>query len=169
MDNKTTLRARAKDLRKTLDIEKISTNLVSKIRQTNAYRTAKDVMLFYPKKFEVDLLDLLNDSKNFYLPRINGERLEICPYKKGEELNKSAFNTLEPLTQAVDFSTIDLIIVPALTVDKLGYRLGYGGGYYDRLLTQCQAKTMCAIPTELIIEKLPNETHDIKIDIIIYS
>lgn len=168
MENKTTLRARAKALRKTLDVTKISTELVDKIRKTNEYNNAKHVMLYYPKTFEINLLDLLKDKKNFYLPRINKNELEICPYENNDELKKSEFNTLEPISNPVDISTIDLIIVPALMADKQGYRLGYGGGYYDRLLTKCNTKTLCALPKDLIIEKLPIESHDKKINIIVY-
>ncbi|MBQ7450370.1 5-formyltetrahydrofolate cyclo-ligase, partial [bacterium] len=61
------------------------------------------------------------------------------------------------------------IIVPALSVDKNHYRLGYGKGYYDRFLNNFSVlpKTLTPIFSELIIEKLPRESHDKKIDIII--
>lgn len=168
MDKKTALRASAKDLRKTLDIYKISEDLVKKISQHKLYLNAKHIMIFYPKTNEINLLPLLSDTKNFYLPRINGKFLEICPYKHGDKLAKSQFNTLEPLTKAIAPEILDLIIVPALMADKQGYRLGYGGGYYDRLLSYCKSKTMCVLPKELVTETLPHEKHDIKIDTIIY-
>lgn len=167
MDNKIALRTKAKELRKTLDIEKISSCLLVKIRQTCEYNNAQNIMLFYPKKYETNLLELLKDNKTFYLPRVNGENLEICPYKLGDELKKSEFNVHEPTSIPVEIATIDLIFVPALAIDEQGYRLGYGGGYYDRLLKNFKGVTICALPKELVIKTLPKESHDIKISKII--
>ena len=63
------------------------------------------------------------------------------------------------------------MIVPALMLDKNGYRLGYGGGFYDRFLEKYgkNFKTLCAVPKELFVEKLPLENHDVKIDIIMVN
>ena len=65
MDNKTDLRIKAKIIRKELDIKNISQKLCSKLRKEEYYINSKNVMLYYPLKNEVDLLDLLNDNKNF--------------------------------------------------------------------------------------------------------
>lgn len=166
MDSKSDLRIYAKELRKTLDIKNISSKIVSKIQTLEEYRQAKHVMIFYPMKYEIDLLDLLNDNKNFYLPKVDGKDLTVCPYSK--DLQKSEFNVLEPNTEPVDPNILDLIFVPALMVDKNGYRLGYGGGFYDRFLKQYpNIKTIVPIVKELITDKLPYENFDIKISQII--
>lgn len=161
------LRIKAKNIRKTLEIHVISKNLVSLIRKSSAYIDAKNVMIFYPKKYELDFRELLNDEKNFFLPRVCGEELEICPYRLGDKLELSQFNVLEPVSEPVDVNCLDLIIVPALLVDKKGYRLGYGGGYYDRLLQRVKkskVQTLCAMPQELVVGKLPNDEFDISVD-----
>ena len=49
----------------------------------------------------------------------------------------SNFGIKEPCSEPVAPDILDLIIVPALMVDKNGYRLGYGGGFYDRFLKKC--------------------------------
>ena len=162
MKSKTDLRIYAKELRKTLDITSISQNLVDVIRQSDIYKSAKNVMIFYPKKYEVDLRDLLNDNKNFFLPKMNGQDLLVCPYSG--DLEKANFDIMEPCTEPVDIEILDLIIVPALMVDKQGYRLGYGGGFYDRLLKTTIAKTFSALPKELFVEKLPYDEFDVKVD-----
>ena len=166
------LRIKAKNIRKTLEIHVISKNLVSLIRKSSAYVDAKNVMIFYPKKYELDFRELLNDKKNFFLPRVNDEELEICPYRIGDKLELSQFNVLEPVSEPVDVNCLDLIIVPALLVDKKGYRLGYGGGYYDRLLYKIKSlevNTICAMPKELLVENLPIEYYDVSVDEIIIS
>ena len=123
-------------------------------------------MIYYPKDGEINLLDLLNDKKTFYLPRVNNKYLDICPYKIGDKLKMSEFNVLEPVNNSVKCEELDLVIVPSLMADSLNFRLGYGGGYYDRFL--CDSfKTLTVIPKELFIEKLPTDKFDKKIDQII--
>lgn len=166
MENKIDLRVKAKNIRKGLDMENISRKLCENIRNLDEYKKAKHVLIFYPLENEVDTLDLISEDKNFYLPRIKYEDLEICPYKLGDELNSSSFKTKEPLTTPVSPEILDIIIVPALMADKNNYRLGYGKGFYDRLLLQTSATTILPIPKELVIEKLSIDSHDKKVDIV---
>lgn len=167
MDKKTELRVKAKELRKSLDMARVSSELCDEIRKNDVYKSSENIMLFYPKTGEVDLRALLNDDKNFYLPRVCGDNLEVCPYRFDDKLVKSDFGVLEPESDAVNPKVLDLIIVPALSVDKYGYRLGYGGGYYDRFLEKNpDIKTLCALPKELVAEELPHDDYDVKIDYI---
>lgn len=167
MVNKTDLRTKAKNIRKGLDIQKISQKASEKISNLEVFKTSKNILLFYPLEHEINTLSLISGEKNFYLPRIKENDLEICPYKIGDELDLSKFKTKEPLTKAVSPKNLDLIIVPALMVDKNNYRLGYGKGFYDRLISQTQATTILPIAKELYVENLPTEPHDKKIDIVI--
>ncbi len=167
MQKKTDLRAKAKSIRKELDIKNISHVICEKIKNSEEFHSAKHIMIFYPLKDEINLLELLNEDKKFYLPKMNGLTLNVCPYKKGDKLEIKAFGIKEPRTSPVSAKILDLIIVPALMVDKNNYRLGYGKGFYDRLITHTKAKTIVCIPKELLIEELPIEPHDKKVDIVI--
>ena len=62
---------------------------------------------------------------------------------------------------------LDFIVVPALTYDMVGYRLGYGGGYYDRYLSGVRAFKAGLARERLLKEALPREDHDIAVDCII--
>ena len=62
---------------------------------------------------------------------------------------------------------IDLVIVPALAVDKNNYRLGYGGGFYDRFLRDKSVTKIVCIPKELIVESVYPEKFDIPVDIVV--
>ena len=161
------LRKSAKEIRKSLDISTKSKVLTNLIRQNKIYQNSQNIMLYYPTKYEMNFLDLLNDNKNFYFPRVKGEELLVCPYKKGEKTEISNLGICEPCSTPAAPTILDLIIVPALMVDKNGYRLGYGGGFYDRFLKDIKAKTICAIPKELLVEELPVEEFDLPMDIII--
>ena len=58
---------------------------------------------------------------------------------------------------------LDLIFVPALAFDKEGYRLGYGGGYYDRYLSGLNAFTVGLTRQRLTVDELPAESHDVAV------
>ena len=167
---KAELRNWAKAERKKLDMEKISSVLRNKLVKTPEYINAKNIMIFYPLENEINLLPLLKDStKNFYLPRINGEDLDCCSYKEGDALSESRFHTKEPVCKACDKTKTDMVVVPALMCDKNNYRLGYGGGFYDRFLRDYKGKKIVCIPKELITETVYPETFDVKMDLIIYD
>ncbi len=166
MSDKQQLRKWAKQRRS--EIQWDNGLLCQKLQQTKEYKQAKNIMIFYPLEGEVSLLSLLKDeTKQFYLPKIEGENLLCCSFKEGEELCESCFKTLEPLTEACDKNLIDLVIVPALCCDRQNYRLGYGGGFYDRFLKDYTGKTAVCIPKELIVETVFPEYHDIKSDLVI--
>lgn len=169
MNMKSSLRTKAKDIRKNLNLEKISEQILKKIKQHKFYQNAENIMIFYPTKYEINLLNLLNDKKKFYLPKVNGKDLLVCPYKKGEYLEKSSFNILEPCSNPKKPEILDLVIIPALMADKNGYRLGYGGGFYDRFIPTLkpECKTITVVPFELLTDNLPHEDFDIKTDLII--
>ena len=97
--NKPQLRKWAKIKRSELDMDSLSLILAEKLKQTEEYKNANNIMIFYPLKDEVNLLSLLDDeTKTFYLPKIDGDNLLCCKYKKGEPLCESSFHTMEPIT-----------------------------------------------------------------------
>lgn len=164
--NKQALRKWAKSFGKLR--EDASCNLILKLIETNEYKQAKNIMIFYPMKNEVNLLELLKDSsKTFFLPKIDGKNLLCCEYKNGDELCESCFKTLEPKTEGVNKNQIDLVIVPALCCDKSNYRLGYGGGFYDRFLKDFKGKTVVCLPKELVVENIYPEEFDIPVDLVV--
>lgn len=172
MFKKTELRKKAKKIRSTLDMVQISAKIVASLRTVEIYQDSQDVMLFYPLDYEIDLLPLLRDEeggKNFYLPRVEGDELVVCPYKFGDELIESTFKTKEPTSKPINPEILDLILVPALMVDNDFYRLGYGCGFYDRFLSKNAHKAVkiVPIPSALIIDKLPSNEFDVQFDIMV--
>ena len=148
--------------------EDASYKLVHKLIETDEYKQAKNIMLFYPIKNEVNLLELLQDnSKTFFLPKIDGKNLLCCVYKNGDILCESCFKTLEPTSQPIDKNIIDLVIVPALCCDKNNFRLGYGGGFYDRFLGDYKGKTVVCLPKELVVDTIYPDKFDIAVDNIV--
>src|SRR5699024_11592202 len=63
----------------------------------------------------------------------------------------------------LDKRDIDLIIVPGVVFNKAGYRIGFGGGYYDRFLASFQGETAALVSTLQFISSLPVEAHDVPV------
>lgn len=106
---------------------------------------------------------ILKTGKKLLLPRVNGERIEWVYWNGSHESIKQGKKLSEPLGDAIsDPTCIDLIIVPALRIDRSGFRLGQGGGYYDRALAKLQVWSIGLIhPDEISGSDLPREAHDI--------
>lgn len=166
MKSKQELRKWAKEKRKNFFFD--NQLLVKKLVATKEYQNARNILIFYPLKYEVNLLSLLEDeTKNFYLPKIDNENLLCCSYCKDDELCESRFKTLEPKTKSCDKNLIDLAIIPALCCDKNNYRLGYGGGFYDRFLKDFRGKKITCLSKEFIVDCVFAEKYDIPVDLVI--
>ncbi len=138
------------------------------IRNLAEYKNSENIMLFYPMKYEINLLGLLDDDKNFFFPKVDGSNLQVCPTTPDRKFVKSQMKIYEPCSNPVDKNCLDLIIVPALAVDKDKFRLGYGGGFYDKFLKEISPKTKTIVPIyhEFIIDELPRDEFDVPVDII---
>lgn len=92
---------------------------------------------------------------------------ELNQFTQLESVYYGLLEPIEALTNKVDKVEIDLLIVPGLAFTNEGYRLGFGGGYYDRFLPDYKGSTLSlAFPFQLK-EKLPIEKHDIPVQKII--
>ena len=132
------------------------------------YKNTKNILLYYPKKGELDLTELaLDKTKSFYLPKLNKDCIECCYWQRGDKLELSKYNILEPTTKPTTINQIDLIILPGLCADTQRNRLGYGKGCYDKLLIESRAITIFPVPEELLFNLIPTEPHDQKADIVI--
>ena len=114
-------------------------------------------------------LALLKSGKILFLPRISGDKLEWVKWKgDGKDLVPSQFSKkiLEPVGPVIfDNSIIELVVVPALRIDRSGYRLGQGGGFYDRALAEMNIWSIGLIhPDEISSEDLPREDFDIPLN-----
>lgn len=168
MENKIDLRIKIKNLRKNLNIEQVSKRIIKKIMVHPIFNQSNHIMIYYPLKYEIDLLELIDlaPDKNFYFPKVEGEKLLVCP--NCQNFEKSNMNIFEPCSNPISADILDLVIVPALAVDEKHFRLGYGGGFYDKFLSQNHnLKTLTPICKEFIFKSLPKESFDRQIDFIV--
>jgi 5-formyltetrahydrofolate cyclo-ligase len=108
----------------------------------------------------------LADGKKLLLPRVNGLVIEWVQWDGNPTNLKVTKNLTEPTGAAVtDTSDVGAVITPALRIDQEGYRMGQGGGFYDRALPTLPGWKIGLVHAgELTSETLPRESHDIPLD-----
>ena len=114
--------------------------------------------------------ELVRRGKTVGLPRmLPGHRMEVRRYDPDRPLVKVSFGISEPgedcpLIQRED---IDLTLVPAVCYDRRGFRLGFGGGYYDRWLEHFSGVTVGLCREAVLQDRVPTEAHDAKVGILL--
>ena len=139
------------------------------------YQEAKNIATYlsFPHEFQTQELieQALKDGKKVLIPKTYPKgRMEFVVYNP-QQLAKTSFGLLEPQgdLEVVEPSQIDLIHVPGLAFTTEGYRIGYGGGYYDRYLEHFAGHTMSTIyPCQ--VQEFNFENHDIPVqEVLIYE
>ena len=129
--------------------------------------------LSFPHEFQTQELieQALRDCKKVLIPKTYSKgRMDFVIYDP-QQLVKTAFGLLEPQgdLEVVDASQIDLIHVPGLAFTTKGYRIGYGGGYYDRYLIGYKGHTISTLYPFQIQEFIPDD-HDIPVqEVLMYE
>ena len=149
--------------------------LTERFLQHPFYQEAKTIATYlsFPHEFQTQELieQALKDGKKVLIPKTYPKgRMEFVVYDP-QQLVKTSFGLLEPQgdLEVVDPSQIDLIHVPGLAFTTEGYRIGYGGGYYDRYLEHFAGHTMSTIyPCQ--VQEFNFENHDIPVqEVLIYE
>ena len=132
------------------------------------YQEAKVIATYlsFPHEFQTQELieQALRDGKKVLIPKTYPKgRMDFVVYDP-QQLVKTSFGLLEPQgdLEVVAAYQIDLIHVPGLAFTTKGYRIGYGGGYYDRYLEHFTGHTLSAIYPCQIQDFIP-ENHDIPV------
>lgn len=108
---------------------------------------------------------LLKADKAVYMPRVEGESIVPVRYFGGDGLKSGAFGVEEPCGQAFH-GDIDVTVVPLLAVNGAGYRIGYGGGFYDRYLRGAATKKV-GLGYSFQLEEFESDGWDVPLDIFI--
>ncbi|MEN9698485.1 MAG: hypothetical protein RL448_440 [Actinomycetota bacterium] len=120
---------------------------------------------FYPIEFEPNPIslneELIKLNKVLLLPRINDGNLEFIKYDGNKLMKNGIFHEPEGIPF---FGEINTVLVPALSVDRAGIRLGQGGGFYDKFLATTSAFRIALINENEFVKALPHEWHDQKMD-----
>lgn len=155
-----------------------------KLQGTDAYRSCDRLFAFISFQSEIDTHEIIRqafqDGKKIFVPRVEGQHMEFYEIFALKDLIISRFGVPEPEgdqdrrfiveKKEPEVRGKNLMLMPGLAFDRLGQRIGYGAGYYDKYLAgnaaECFHKIAIAYPFQIMTE-LPAEETDIRADEII--
>ncbi|HBQ22087.1 MAG: 5-formyltetrahydrofolate cyclo-ligase [Deltaproteobacteria bacterium GWA2_38_16] len=137
--------------------------------------SVKTVALYAECKNEVSTREIFKHLRKKKIrvvyPKINRQKktMAFCEVKNLKSMKHASYAILEPKPGALSVAVqdIDMVVVPAIVFDEKGHRLGYGKGYYDRLLSDCSSKTVGLAFEFQMVKHLPREQWDRSVHMII--
>lgn len=161
------------NLRREMDeytIKEKSEHIINNLLKSDLYKNAKSIFVYVSKNKEVDTRDFIEkalaDGKKIYVPKIKDKKMLAVKLNSILELTEGTFDIP---TSMRDDSIINpsLTICPGLSFDDEKNRLGYGGGFYDKFLSQNNTIKVGLMISEFASSKIPTDPWDIKMDYII--
>ncbi|MEG0496886.1 MAG: 5-formyltetrahydrofolate cyclo-ligase [Carnobacterium sp.] len=172
MDKKEIRMNTIKKLKELTDEQKTSQEeiLLKALFDTSEWMNAKTIATTMSQKLELDTSIIIkkawSENKIVVLPRAKKDRkMDFVVYTKDTPMELSSFGLEEPAhdLMAISKSEIDLIVVPGLAYCKSGFRIGFGGGYYDRFLVDYDGETISLVLDEQQIDLFKVDSFDIPI------
>jgi 5-formyltetrahydrofolate cyclo-ligase len=164
------LRQQCRQKRDTLGADfrlQASRTICKRIQEWGIFQRADVIQTYMPMRSEVDLTPLLGipPHKNWVIPRILPEGRMVFQRYDPERLIRHPYGMLEPAPDLpiVVPGSIDLALVPGLAFDRHGWRLGYGGGFFDRFLRDFKGTSLGVTFEALLLDSLPHDAYDIPI------
>ena len=113
---------------------------------------------------------LLREGHRVALPRLAGGEIEARAFRPGDPMVRARFGALEPAAgEVVPPEELDVVVVPGLAFDRQGYRVGYGGGYFDRFLRRTRPDALrVGICFHLqLVDEVPHGEGDVPVDAVV--
>lgn len=169
-EEKQRLRRTIRDLEDRLSpryLAKSETAIAAHLLAMPEYQAAGTVFCFVSTRQEVDTLpilrDVLDSGRILCVPRCAAPgTMELRRITALDQLSPGAYGIPEPPADSSPIwpDAVDFAILPCVTCDHAGHRLGRGGGYYDRFLTHYRGGALLLCREKLIREEIPVEPHD---------
>lgn len=177
MDKKT-LRKQIREQKRAmtqLQIETASEKLVQMFLNTELYRNAKTIYGYLPYNQEVRtepiLQRALSDGKKVAVPKIYGDEMKFIYLPDLSQVESGYAGIPEPIAdEPIGNDPTALVLMPGMAFTKEGYRIGYGGGYYDKFLAAEPNHPTIALCYDFqMVEQLPTEEFDVPVDLVLWA
>ncbi len=113
------------------------------------------------------LIKEYSKKKEFFVPFIKNGDIFLSRINSWEELESGIYGILQPKEPKIENGGIDVIIVPGIAFDENGNRIGYGKGYFDRLLKKISSIKIALAYDFQVLKNIPNQEHDVKMDMVV--
>ena len=168
--DKNLIRAEMKALRKNLDKNEItqkSAVICGAFLKSSLFEKSKNICVYMSAFNEVDTMAVIEEcaraGKKVCVPCVDGNDISLALYSSSQL--SGAFGIKEPACRvAVDKTEVDVFVVPALAFDRRGARVGFGKGYYDKLLSGTDAVKIGFLYDFQLFDNIRVEEHDIFMD-----
>ena len=177
METKKDIRSQYIKKRDALSQEEVnvkSDKILYQLFNMTEYKDAKYILLYADYHNEVATNKIFEDArqrgKKIYFPKVFGQEMEFYSVDSLEELRFGYKGIREPQENPIKrffYKKQDttIMIVPGVAFDMKGYRVGYGKGYYDKYLSEKKMISTFALAYAFqILEHVPSDAHDIKMD-----
>jgi len=176
MQEKQKIRKKLLDLRNSLSAAEIferSNQVMANILGMDDFKKAEVVAVYISFGTEVNTHGLIRSimgKKKVLVPVVTDKKkkeLILSELRNWKELSSGSYGILEPKKEFVrenDGDEVDISLVPGVAFDVYGNRIGYGSGYYDRLLKKMAGIKVGVAYDFQVIDKIPNEGHDVRVD-----
>lgn len=149
----------------------LSKTIIDRVTALDEFREAQSILAYASFGSEIDTAPLLQaiieSGKTLLLPRVNKGALDVHAVKSlDDDLRAGLWGIREPIPEscvACSAVDVDLIIVPGVAFDLAGGRIGYGQGYYDKLLASTGSQTIAAAFEVQLVDTIPMEPHDVRV------
>ena len=149
-------------------------SIAESVLNSQQYKNADKIYAYWSVDSEVDthiiISKALDDGKKVALPKCTDKdgNMKFYYITSISDLIDGMYGIKEPQvkSQAENFTECSLCLVPALSFDVDGYRLGYGKGYYDRFLSRFTGVSIGLCYTDCLCEKLPRDNYDKRVNYI---
>ncbi len=155
-------------------IEEADKKIYEKVINLKEYKEAKTIFCFVGVNREINTLRIINNAlesgKRVGVPRcISKGIMEVYEITGPSSLEEGKYGLLEPKKDCklIKPEEIDFAIIPCVSSDREGFRLGYGGGYYDRYLVNSIFKAAVICREKILCKHIPHDDHDIKVNMVI--
>ncbi|MBS4173539.1 5-formyltetrahydrofolate cyclo-ligase [Bacillus sp. FJAT-49736] len=156
--------------------EDYSFKIAKNLYQLPIWKEAGTIALTISRPPEVDTWQIIRNGwlqgKKIVVPKCFPEtkQMSFKQITSFTQLEQVYFGLFEPIENEMPISNpqeIDLMIVPGVAFDKHGYRIGFGGGYYDRYLQHFKGNTISLAFSVQLYHDIPIENHDIPVQAIL--
>jgi len=151
-----------------------SQELCDRLTHWQIFQQAQNILAFTSFRQEPDLSPLWQrfSDKTWGFSRCIEKDLiwhQVAIADFESNMRSGTFGILEPCHNLpiMDLQNIDLILIPAVACDRRGYRLGYGGGFYDRWLPNSTGLKIGIIFEQFYLDELPSDIWDVPLDVIV--